>query len=425
MIRSLASSLALALSLLLTAATAALGVAGGLDPTFDGDGIALSPPGAVSATSIAIQADGKIVVAGCLQCEFRPRFAVYRYDADGSRDLAFGGGDGIVSVGFQGDARPIDVAVQDDGKIVAAGVATGGSNRPSFALARFEDDGTLDPTFGDGDGKVRTRIGPEARAFAVAVAPDGSIVAGGLSGTNDGVTRPTLVRYEPSGGLDPTFGGDGIVRRAIPGMPELAKFNDVLALPSGKVVGFGSGFTATGERFLTVRYHVDGSLDESFAANGVVTTSLGADSIGTDIARSPDGTLVGAGYVQPDGAPQRFAVVRYTSDGSLDTTFSDDGKVTTSVGPEEALGASVAVQQDLKIVVAGTCCSSLRVALARYRSDGSLDDTFDGGRVTLKIGDFVGSGVADVELDADGDIVVQGNYARGGERFFLARYLGA
>lgn len=424
MIRSRSISISIsalaAVALLTSTAALSLAAAGRLDLSFDDDGIAFSPPGPASATSVAIQPDGKIVVAGCSQCELRPRFAVYRYNADGSRDLTFGGGDGIVKTGFRGDATAYDVALQADGKIVAAGVAIGGSSRPSFALARFDTEGNLDATFGGGDGKVRTRIGFRARATAVAIQADGKIVAGGSTGSRSLADHATLVRYEANGDLDPSFGGDGVVETTLNADP-FSNFQDVIVLPNGRIVGFGDVFAATGQRFLSVRYLPSGELDRSFGRDGITTTSLGGDSSGASIARAPDGKLVAAGYVTRTGQAQRFAVARYSDDGTLDATFSHDGKVTTSVGANEALAGGVVVQPDLKIVVVGICCFSSRLALVRYLEDGSLDRAFDGGRATLKVGVFA-SGGRDVALQTDGKIVVLGNFAQGGERFVLARY---
>lgn len=194
---------------LLTAVPSAGAQAGSLDTAFSGDGKATTnvTSGFDSAYGVAIQpVDAKIVAAGEVAGS-GGRFGLVRYDTDGSLDAGFGG-DGRVTTNFTSryDAAG-DVVVQGDGRIVAAGIAGGSGSQ--FALARYNSDGSLDATFG-GDGKVTTNFTAGSDfAFGVLVQPDGKIVAAGRAGGSGG--RIAVARYETDGDLDPTFDGDGKV----------------------------------------------------------------------------------------------------------------------------------------------------------------------------------------------------------------------
>src|SRR6266540_155863 len=179
-------------------------------------------------------------------------------DAPGDLDPTFGAGGKVTTV-FGGDSRAYVLVLQPNGKLVAAGVGPNG-----FALARYNPDGSLDTSFGAG-GKVTTPIGA---ANALVLQPDGKLVAAGSN--NISPSDFVLVRYNPNGSLDTSFGGDGKVTTAI-GFGARAF---ALALqPDGKLVAAGMGWTgSTGFESALVRYNPDGSLDTSFGAGGKVTT---------------------------------------------------------------------------------------------------------------------------------------------------------
>ena len=185
----------LALLLGLLALPPAAHGAGELDPSFDGDGTVLTDFGALDvANGVAIQADGKIVAAGG---SVSGSFALARYNPDGSLDPTFDG-DGRVLTDFGLDFDVASgIAIQADGKIVAAGTS-GEFDAANFALARYNPDGSLDPTF-DGDGRVLTDFGARDEGFDVAIQADGKIVAAGFSDAGANPHNFALARYLPDG----------------------------------------------------------------------------------------------------------------------------------------------------------------------------------------------------------------------------------
>ena len=381
--------------------------AGTLDPTFDSDGMVTTYIGESGAypRSVAIQADGKIILAGWANGDF----GLARYNSDGSLDTTFSG-DGKVTTDFGSSTdQAYSVAIQTDGKIVVAGDAYNGSNY-DFALARYNSDGSLDTTF-SGDGKVTTDFGSSTdKAYSVAIQTDGKIVVAGQA-DNSTNSKVALARYNSDGSLDTTFSGDGKLTTDIGGGSSWAK--SVAIQADGKIVVSGS---ANYGDFAAARYNSDGSLDTSFDADGMVTidNTDGAKSM----AIQADGKIVVAGWTY--GSDMDFGLARFNSNGSLDTSFSGDGKLTTDIGGSNDYVNSVAIQPDGKIVVAGysqKSSSSDELALVRYNSNGSLDTSFSGdGKLTTDIG---GSNTSSVAIQPDGKIVVA---AQAGPGFGLVRY---
>ena len=400
----------------LIAGSSALAADGDLDGTFGiGGKVTTDFGGGDAAWGVAVQADGKIVAAG----NTFSQFALARYNADGSLDASFGTG-GKVTTDFGGAFdTAFAVAIQADGKIVAAGWASGGSFPVSdFALARYNADGSLDASFGSG-GKVTTDIaGSGDQASDVAIQPDGRIVA---AGTSDG--RFALARYNPDGSLDGSFGTGGKVTTPV----GQSTFGSALLIQvDGKIVAAGTSFmflpTGVLADFALARYHPDGSPDASFGTGGTVTTDFGGrrdQAVG--MALQADGKLVATGHTAPaTGGPGDFALARYDLGGSLDPSFDTDGKVTTDFGGED-VATAVAIQADGKIVAAGGGGPGTDFGLARYGTDGSPDASFGtGGKVTTEFGGF--DRVLDLALQPDGRIVAAG-VARDDD-FALARYVG-
>ena len=397
---------------------------GALDTTFDNDGKVTTAVLSFGdfARSVAIQTDGKIVAAGYSYNGSDYDFALVRYNIDGSLDTSFDD-DGKVTTDFlSGDDAANSVAIQADGKIVAAGSVSG-----DFPLVRYNPDGSLDTSF-DGDGKVTTDfLSGDDAANSVAIQSDGKIVAAGYS-VDGSIYVFAFVRYNADGSLDTSFDDDGKVTTAVlPG----AIARSVAVQADGKIVAAGS---VSGD-FALVRYNPDGSLDTSFDGDGTVTTAvLDGEDYARSVAIQADGKIVAAGSSwNGPGHGDDFALVRYNPDGSLDTSFDGDGKVTTPVGTLDDEANSVAVQPDGKIVVAGYGWNGTTVdfplignfdfALARYNADGSLDTSFNGdGRVTtgvLSSDDYAFS----VALQADGKIVAAGHSWNGSDGdFALVRY---
>jgi uncharacterized delta-60 repeat protein len=400
-------------------------------------GANLGSPGEVTTTfgtnsddvaqALVLQPDGKIVVGGYRSGDDHFDFALVRYDADGALDRSFGTG-GRVITSF-GSATANAIALQPDGKIVAAGALLVANPDFDIALGRYEANGTLDPSFGNA-GKVTTTFGSTSDvAQAVALEPGGKIVVAGASGFPQQRDEAfALARYDADGALDQSFGTGGKVttRFSSPGDDSA---HALLLQPDGKVVAVGSDFVAAragSSDFALARYDVDGKLDRSFGTGGKVTTTFDSGSdFGNAAVLQPDGKIVVAGYTYVGGVAGRsyFALARYDVDGTLDRGFGADGKVTTDLGPGGAAAWAVTLQPDGKIVAAGNGQSG-SFALARYAPDGKLDTTFgSGGTVTSPVG-LVDEGAANaVALRGDGSMVAAGwSITCTYQDFTLARY---
>jgi uncharacterized delta-60 repeat protein len=378
-------------------------------PTFlSGDGIVTTAIGTSHdiATSVTIQPDGMIVVAGVALIGSTDDFALARYNADGSLDTSFGtGGKVTTAIGTNTDMG-YSVTIQADGKIVVAGIAVIDGS-PDFALVRYNANGSLDTSFGTG-GMVTTAIVTGInKGYSVTVQPDGKIVVGGhvyIGSTYDFA----LVRYNANGTLDTSFGTGGKVTTAIVTAWDIG--NSVTIQPDGKILVAGQATIGSTQDFAMVRYNANGTLDTSFGTGGKVTTDIGTShDQGKSVTIQPDGKIVVAGQAR-FGSNDDFALVRYNADGSLDTSFGTGGKVTTAIGTAWDSGYSVTLQPDGKIVVAGIAYigSTYDFALVRYNADGSLDTSFGtGGKVTTAIGTSNDQGWS-VTIQADGKIVVAG-----------------
>jgi uncharacterized delta-60 repeat protein len=411
-LRRFVLALALAVSTAATLVTVASAVPGDLDSSFSGNGKLVTnvSPGYEYAEGVAIQADGKIVAVGGAAGKRNYQFALVRYNGDGTRDASFGG-DGIVTTPFLGGSFAQDVAIQPDGKIVVAGQNAGASR---FILVRYDADGTLDPTFGGGDGKVTTAFAPSdyESASAVAILAGGKIVVAGSA-----LERFAIARYNIDGTLDPSFSGDGKQTTDFFRDSDFDEGAEAVAIQAdGKIVAGGWG--GIDVRYALARYNPDGTLDSTFGANGKVVTNLTThNDYLLDLALQADGKIIAAG-----NNAFRFALLRYNQDGTLDPTFSGNGKVFTNFARRGGDGATgVVIQPDGRIVAAGL--SAGKFAVARYNPDGGLDFSFSAdGKLTTNFTTRF-DGALDVALQGDGKIVAAG-IAHGGRRFALARYLG-
>ncbi|MCC7067988.1 MAG: hypothetical protein IT523_05995, partial [Burkholderiales bacterium] len=274
--------------------------------------------------------------------------------APGDLDTTFGAGFGMVRTAI---GTGIDlgnaIALQPDGKIVVAGYCWNGSDY-DFCLARYLANGTLDTSFGSG-GTVITPIG-SANDYgrAIALQPDGKIVVAGICrGASD--QDVCLARYQANGSLDTSFNLTGKVISPIGSSGESAQ---AIALqPDGKIVVAGRCYNGNNVDFCLARYHPNGALDTSFDSDGKVITPIGSSSNSAGaIALQPDGKIVVAGRCD-NGGNDDFCLARYQANGTLDTSFGSagNGKVITSIGSGNDQANALALQPDGKIVVAGVC----------------------------------------------------------------------
>jgi uncharacterized delta-60 repeat protein len=415
---------------------------GDLDPSFGTGGRVMTDLAHSTdiAEAVAIQADGKLVVVGTAYKgnDYSDEdFVVARYNPDGTLDPGFGS-HGRVRTDFPGLAAvPSSVVIQPDGKIVVAGGAFPlFTFLGDFKIVRYNPNGSLDASFGDGGIVTTSFPGQGSYAFAVALQPDGRIIAAGtdfvaFSNDDSSNTDFALARYNSDGTPDSTFGFAGQVTTDFDG------FNDdafsILVQPDGKLVAVGSAKNPTSSYdFAAARYLSDGTIDATFGIDGMVRSDFGAQ--GFDQARSavlaPNGKIVAAGFANsPDGLDQRFAVARYTSNGVLDTSFSGDGRRQIDFGSCCQSATGVLLQSDGKIMTVGyadTEDSDSDFLLARLGTNGGLDPTFGvGGRVRTSFGNLNG-GAKGAALQADGRIVAvgfQATFSNQWTNFALARYL--
>ena len=371
----------------------ALAAAGDLDSSFDGDGKVITDFGKNEyAHGMAIQRDGKIVVVGGDTELDPPRyyrdFILARYLSDGSLDPSFGGG--RVRTDFAGGSDEAQgVVEQPDGKLVVAGW-TASEPGLQFAFVRYNADASLDPTF-DGDGKAMVSSELSGQALAIALQPDGRVVAAGEA-CDASSCDFALARLNPNGSVDTSFDADGMVLTDLSGGDDLATSLAVQA--DGKIVA--AGIVSPNGDVLLARYDANGSLDPSFDGDGKVRTSVSCCAIWPRLAVQSDGKmLVAAGS----------ELLRYNVDGSLDAGFGTNGRVSTTENSTQA----VALQSDGKIVLAGSPRSGppSGFVVSRYAKDGSDDPSFNSSPVSADTP--VGVPVAGVGLQSDRKIVLAGS----------------
>jgi uncharacterized delta-60 repeat protein len=349
-----------------------LNPSGTLDTGFSADGKVTTLIGSGGeATALAVQSDGKLVAAGYSHdATTGNNFTLVRYKPNGSLDTGFGGKapdvPGTVTTDIGGaDDDAFAVALQPDGKIVAAGQTFNGSNY-DFALVRYNVNGSLDTTFGAGGGS-ETPIGAhDDVAEAVALQPDGKIVAAGYSNSSTTGDNFAVVRYNANGFPDSSFGTNGKVTTSLGSSTDRALAVAVQA--DGKVVAAGFSSNGANDDFAVVRYNANGSLDTTFGTGGKETIPLGsADDVAFAVALQPDGKIVLAGKSEKASAADEIGVVRLNANGSLDPGFGSGGKVIAPIGTD-GIADSVALQPDGKIVAAGSADfgSGYDFAFARF-----------------------------------------------------------
>jgi uncharacterized delta-60 repeat protein len=391
--------------------------------------------------SLLMKPDGKFLTAGKAHNRATGNFdfALMQYTRNGSLDPSFDH-DGIVLTDFVGAyEEALGIVVQPDGKLVAAGFAQVPGNNYDFALARYNPDGSLDSSFGNG-GRVTTDFfGSIDQALALLLQPDGKLVAVGFATNPSTLYDFALARYNADGSLDPSFGNGGRVTKDFFGSIDAAY--RALLQPDGKIVAVGTAFNTFNNSYdyAMARYNPNGSLDTGFSTFGTPGLSTTDFFGGTDYAFAvllqPDGKLLVGGLAFSTVTGHNdFALARYNPDGTRDTTFATYG--TPGLATTDFFGnydqiLALALQPDGKILAAGHAKHPTRhfeFALARYNPDGTLDSSFGyAGRLTM---DFFGGpdGIHGLVLQADGRAVVAGdayNPNTGGDDFALVRFLVA
>jgi uncharacterized delta-60 repeat protein len=410
-----------------------------VDPAFDSsfgnNGIVTTNFGKANqvANAVAVQTDGKIVVAGGTTDVFSTNdltptsdILLARYNADGSLDNTFGNGGKVITSFGQGPTAAHALVIDGNGRILVAGTFNN-----DFALARYNPNGTLDMTFGNGGMATESYKDP-LLATGVKLQPDGKIVVGGFTNTG-GNDDYAVARFNANGTLDAGFSGGLVVTNLTPNAN-----NEAYALTiqnDGKIIlaGFAGAPSETQtDRYGVVRYNTDGTLDDSFGNGGIVTTDYqpsGSDE-GYSVLVQPDGKIVVGG-----GSFNRydiFVLLRYNPDGSLDNSFGQGGIAATQIEPADSEINGIALMSDGRIVAAGAAAIdnlfptfTNQFALARYNADGSLDTSFGSeGILVTSLGNGRTAGAFGVALQPDGSVVAVGNVNDGtGNNFAVARFL--
>jgi uncharacterized delta-60 repeat protein len=397
--------------------------AGALDTTF-GVGGKVTTLGIGEILGMVQQADGRILAVGTGGASNVDGVGV-RYLTDGSLDTTLDG-DGKVLADFPGSNEATrGVAIQSDGKVVVAGFGLV-NDIANFLVLRYNSNGSVDSSFGGNigiPGLTATGFGAShARGVDVAVLPDGKILVLGGVITAPGFVDVALARYNTNGSLDTTFDGDGTIRHSF-GLDGFSGDGQMVIQPDGKIVAAGFTNVATSD-FVVARFNSSGTLDSSFDGDGHLTTDFGLGELARDVALQSDGKIVVVGLTGTGNIVQSYAAARYNTNGSLDTTFDGDGKVITDLasGNESAFG--VAIQPDGKIVVVGNANNGAAFGMIRYNANGSPDTSFDTDGIVITSFSPVGglASARTVLIQPDGKIAVGGKVFAGGEGFALARY---
>jgi uncharacterized delta-60 repeat protein len=327
---------------------------GSFDSTFDGDGTAGVDFGDIDvANAVALQPDGKIVIAGSTEKTLGADLAIARLRPDGSLDPDFNL-DGRQTFDYGAADVASDVLVQPDGKIVVVGF---GDPTLDVTVSRVNPDGSPDPTF-DGEGTAVVDLGGLDQGYAAALQPDGKIVVTGYTTVGD----TFVLRLDADGALDTTFDLDGKQTIAYSGT---GQGRGIAVQPDGKIVVAGPG--GSGQDFAVARLESNGTLDLGFAGDGARLVDLGGDDFAAALVLQPNGKIVVMGDVDNDD----FALLRLHPDGSLDLGF--DGVASALLDfVDDADGKELALQSDGKIVAVGRILlgpAGGDVAVARIEGD--------------------------------------------------------
>ena len=379
-----------------------------LDPAFGVGGVSISPVHENGELDgIAKDSRGRLVTAGTSSGN---GFIVQRFLSDGSLDTSFGEG-GVAQTGFGGSAYAKAVAIQADGKIVVAGNEYFGRSEASYVLARYLPNGERDPHFGK---RGRVVFGPhmyDGEVNAMAIQPNGRILVAGWSADTHFGFSGILARLRPDGSLDESFSHNGLTR--ITG-GDGAFLTDVAPLPDGKILVAGEVFG----RFMMLRMSAAGRADPSFGQGGFAISNVAPHpgcrcAQAKDLALLPDGRILLSGSIQ-DRKQTYVALARYLPNGHPDTRFGDDGVVRTGSSHILAM-EDMAVGRRSEIVLVGYRLpkhARSQVAVLRYLPDGRLDPGFAAhGLFTERLG--YESTAMSLLVQPDGTTVIAGRTSPG------------
>ncbi len=347
---------------------------GNLDNTFGNGGKVRTLVGPLEdkAYAVAIQSDGKIILAGYSLTSLignAAELALVRYTTGGALDTGFGNG-GIVQVPLSvKDDANFALALQTDGKIIAACTRRYPTPGTDVSLVRLLSNGELDDSF-SGDGIATIPIGSlDDEAYALAIQSDGKIVLAGAA-YEAGIADIALVRLLPNGSPDTNFGNNGEVIAGVNNADGVFGYG-IAIQPDDKIAVTGTAYFNGGatSQWALFRFMADGNPDASFGTNGLVVTDIEAAAFAEDLAIDDDGQLLVAGYGPVEGSGfYDFTLARFFSNGDPDPGFGEDGLARAGFGTDYASAHALALQPDGQIIVAGSSYLDLngRFAMARY-----------------------------------------------------------
>ena len=401
---------------------------GDLDTTFGSGGKVIT---AITSdndgpTRARIQPDGKIVTVGYAADNdfgFTYNAFIVRHNADGTVDNSFGTNGSVVVDSDSYEIYFTDFVILPDGKLLVT--ANKSTTTTDLVIYRYISNGTLDAAFGT-NGVITTPLGNNTREHRIVLQPDGKFVVASYAGSG-GVA---VVRYNPNGTLDGTFGIGGITRTLV-GNSTYPGVSEILVQTDGKLLVAGEAFSGINTDIFVLRYNPNGTLDNSFGANGAVQTDVdNLYNVVGGMALQPDGRIIVNGsnhnHSLVNNPIVSSSVVRYNANGTLDNTFGTNGIVRITEPPSqypEGIASALAIQQNGKILTAGG--RNRTFAISRYNSNGTIDTSFGtNGVVVTPIGNILG-GISSIALQTDGKIVAVGSTHVDGLRdVALVRYLG-
>jgi uncharacterized delta-60 repeat protein len=394
------------------------------DPEFEG----------LEVRTMVVQPDGKVLVLGNTRGLKKTRFVLSRFLANGMVDREFGHeGLAYLSIGYTEQAAATGLAIEGDGKILAAGYVHYKNMRNELVVARWNQDGTIDKSFGS-HGSLITNYDNKLHidAYTIHVQPDGKIL---MAGCNWG--QFTLLMLDKKGNYDPDFGDNGMVMTAFSNRYDCA--HAMAIQKDGKIVLAGTYTETNGHAstdFALVRYHPSGAIDSTFGIDGVVKDTMPEISnfvsymaFANSIVIQPDGKMVANGNT---------LARRYLPNGIRDDSFGKKGEILTGIYNMEAHGSSICLQSDGKILVAGNSSNSFKGLISglavvnRFNTDGTLDKSFgDGGHWFVQTDSILLFKGASVAALPDGKILLAGSASKPGQgkerinKIFLTRILTA
>lgn len=332
---------------------------GSLDTSFGTGGKVLTPITTGQGDfvrAICIQSDGKILLSGITETSGGTRFAIVRYNSNGTLDVTFGTGGKVVTtiMGFADEIQ--DMEIQTDGKIIVGGNTFNSDFSISkFVIARYNSNGTLDNTF-NGTGYTILDFGATMynELQSIKIQTDGKILAGGYSYDTLVLNADfSLLRLEPNGNLDVTFGTAGKLTLDINTGWNI--ISDINLQTDGKIIATGSTNTGTNLQVTLCKFLSNGTLDNTFGTSGIRTDNYGPSnaSFGNNSLIQPDGKIISVGPAYITSTTSIYGVIRHNNDGTLDNTFGTNGKVLTNIGTGESFPFKCVLQNDGKLIVIG------------------------------------------------------------------------